>query len=364
MPDAIEMKIRSLLAGPRILLAVLCLLYSCFFTWNRLANAREWPPASFERLARGEAMTPMQYRILVPMIARGAVKLADRVPGLSTIGGLGAIRFANQMDRVKFALEFAGILGLLVVFSIASRWTAEDLLEEASSGTVRRLFRWGSLFLLMLALPFHYLWKRTDYSYPYDIPSITFMVAGIALIVRRNWMVFYPVFVLATLNRETSCFLVVAMVLAERRRMPARTLACHVVLQSCLWGAVKAVLWLAFRANTNSAYCNVAGLFKNSIGFNLHALLKPTSYVMLAAVYGYLWIPLLVMWRDIASRRLVALLWLVPIVHVAMLIPGEIVEIRIYAEMLPLVIWGVMAGLLGRLTVRRSERERGLAVTS
>ena len=43
--------------------------------------------------------------------------------------------------------------------------------------------------------------------YPYDIPSLTFFALGIILFMQKKWLWFYPVFILACLNRESACFI-------------------------------------------------------------------------------------------------------------------------------------------------------------
>ena len=52
-----------------LLLYVAMALYASFFSYNHIVTG-EWGDASFRRLVDGTATTPMQYRVLVPWLAR------------------------------------------------------------------------------------------------------------------------------------------------------------------------------------------------------------------------------------------------------------------------------------------------------
>src|SRR5467141_3903723 len=109
-------------------------------------------------LAAGVASTPYQYRVLVPWIVRAAV----------------------EMHLIRPESEMAMFVGLQVV-----------------------------ALSVYAILPFNYF--NLPY-YPYDVPSVVFFTLGLILIHDRNWVWFYPLFGIATLNRETSIFLTVVTV--------------------------------------------------------------------------------------------------------------------------------------------------------
>ena len=317
-------------------LLILIILYSIFFTYNHLATT-EWGATSFRKLVDGTAITPMQYRALVPWLAWGLEHLTPALP------------FIHDLNGIRALLEFVSVLSLMVVFV----WGTRRLLAlcfPALEGAGRDSAEWFTLLLFMLALPFHFLTPRTQptYYYPSDIPSILVFVIGIVSVLRRQYLAFYLAFILGTLNRETTCFLTVFLLLAAWQRGSRRSLLLHALAQAAIWIGIKAALYALYSNNTVPEYCDVCSIFKLSVRDNLEYT-GSALWSLLPSVYGFLWIPLLIVARFIPHRGLRRGLWLVPIFHVVMFIPGEIYELRIYVEMLPLVVWGAAFGMLALL---------------
>jgi len=313
-------------------------LYSLFFTVNHLALG-DWAPASLRRLMDGTAITPMQYQVLVPWMARIMDPLLPALPNI------------NHLNAIEFILEFGAVFGLLAVFL----WGTYCLLGDAYPEEDKRLFRlimlWLAFLFFTIALPFHYLTPRILLKafYPYDIPAVVFFMIGCVAALRGQMLLFYTAFIVGTVNRETTCFLTVFLLLVAWRTRPKKALLFHAVAQAILWLGIKAWLFHLYARNTDPAYCTVGGLFKNSVYANTQ-LYFLAIWALLPSVYGFLWIPLLLVWRHIRSDSLKRGIWLVPIFHVAMFVPGELLELRIYAEMLPLVVWGVVFGLAALLS--------------
>jgi hypothetical protein len=246
-------------------------------------------------------------------------------------------------------LEFVSVLSLMLAFL----WATRTLLGYAFPRMGRARLEgavWFTLVLFMLALPFHFLTQHTQptYYYPSDIPAIIAFVIGLLAILRRRYLLFYLVFIIGTLNRETTCFLTVFFLIAAWGREARRTLLLHAGAQLAIWLAIKVGLYALYADNTVPEYCDIWSSFKLSIGFNID-FSTWAGWSGLTSVYAFLWIPLLVVYRRIPHPELRRGLWVVPIFHVVMFIPGEIYELRIYMEMLPLVVWGVALGILALL---------------
>src|SRR5205823_1133122 len=85
--------------------------------------------------------------------------------------------------------------------------------------------------------------------YPCDMPSLLFVTVGLFLIATRRWPAFYVLFVIATLNRETSILLTVVtgLVLFDT---DARTTAWkHLAGQVSIWAVLKFALFEVYRNN-------------------------------------------------------------------------------------------------------------------
>ena len=331
--------------GRRSTLAFLALaaLYAYNFGVTHAA-LEEWWQATFERLVRGDAITPMQYRVLLPWLAGRVVASLRRTP------------FAVTLAQVRLAIELASVFALLLaVFFVAPSWLRRGG-APAAAAAPGGPGAWAAGLFTALALPFHFLLVDESLSfYTYDIPAILFFVLGLAAARAERWALFYPLFVVATLNRETSCFLAVVVLITGAGRWPRRRLLRHGLVQAALWLAVKGALWVRFQQNTDLQYSNAAGLLKNTLADNLAAAGDPRTWLLLPAVYGYLWIPLLVFRRRLPDPWLRRALLAVPLFHLVMLVPGEILELRIYADMLPLVVLGLVGAGAGGRPAREAE---------
>jgi hypothetical protein len=144
--------------------------------------------------------------------------------------------------------------------------------------------------------------------------------------------------VLATFNRETTVFLTIAFVLTRFGRMPLVPLGLHAAAQATIWVAVKLVLDRLYGANPG-----VGGYYAHAFTENLAMLAAPENYLLLASSFGFLWIPLLVFGRRIEdefARR--ALLVLFPCFAVGLKL-AVFDELRIFGEMIPIVLLGCTA---------------------
>jgi hypothetical protein len=89
-------------------------------------------------------------------------------------------------------------------------------------------------FTILLALPFNLLYT---YWYPNDIPAVLFFTLGLIAFYRRSWPWYYLLFVVATLNRETTLFLTFLFVVTNLDRLSLKQLAGHTAVQLFIWGA-------------------------------------------------------------------------------------------------------------------------------
>jgi len=260
-----------------------------------------------EALAAGIASTPYQYRVLVPWIVRGALDA-------------GLVRPDWQMAAFA-AIQFACLVLLAFVFRRYLSLFIGD----------RRLVSVMALTIYAV-LPFNYF--NVPY-YPYDVPSVLFFTLGLLLIHERRWGWYYALFVIATLNRETSVFLVVATVFAYFDRYRWRTLAALAGSQLAIWMAIKSFLWILYRENRWLGY----GLYQFQLKVNLLTVVDhPIKAAIALATWGCLWLAVAVWHRRIKDVFLRRNLWTIPVFIASMLVVGFVIELRIYGEVLPIVL--------------------------
>ena len=346
-----------------------------------------WEPATFQSMVAGTAITPFQFRALIPW----TVSLFQDTPWGAHF----------SLEQLRFGSEWIFTFLLLVVF--------RAYMAHMLSG------RWRpTLATLVLAcvLPFHFLLPQEfPFYYVYDIPSVFFFTLGLLLLYRRNWLLFYPVFLLATFNRESTCFLTVVFLItsfrgewlpaslrkylvfgvrcsvapgalgssggrtflsgpppAQRWRQPRSgwvglesptsgdgdpaeyrfpTVLAHCLAQVLIWIAVKVLLSALYPGSPNF----------NHFTRNIYMLRLPETYPVLLSVFGFSWLVVLAGWRRIQDPFIRRACLVVPLFFGVIFVVGQIRELRLYGEMIPIVLPAAI--LAGQALLQRGEADSG-----
>ena len=267
-------------------------------------------------LAAGVGTTPYQYRVLVPWLVRGAVA-AGLLPSDADIPAFVAL---EGLALVALACAFRQYLSLFI--------------DDRLVTSVAALSAYAVLPFNDLRGPF----------LPYDTPSIVFFATGLVLIRRQSWRWFFPLFTLATLNRETSIFLTAAFAVALYDEYRPSRLALLGGAQIAIWIAIKAALWQIYRQNPS---VGASGLYFFQLKVNLATILsRPIASLIVLSTWGGLWLTALIWHARISDRFLRRTLWVVPMFMAGMFVVGFVVEMRVYGEMLPIVLAAFWVGLL------------------
>ncbi len=292
----------------------------------RKAYAFVWPEVSPEKLLRFAAPTPFQYRVLIPGLAR---LLWGAPAETSTV--------VTQREALARFLhvDAAATVAFVVV---AQRWFA-SLLDEPDSALSRDDRRLAAMLLAGASLwlvPFSYLLVGAGpdvHRYPYfpwDLPALALFTLALHLLRSERWALYYPVFVLATLNRETTCFLPVVYLLARGDSRPPRALALHAAAQTALWVAIKLCLRAAFSRG--------AGLHESHLDDNVFYLSRPEGWAHVLSALGFLWAPAAMLGRRVSDPFVRRGLWVMPLWLAGMLSVGNVYELRVYGELTPLAL--------------------------
>jgi hypothetical protein len=268
----------------------------------------------------GQPPYPFRYRVLVPLLAKNLAAWTH-VPL--------AIAYA--------ALATFAVFGLLLVYD---RYLAQFTTRRDTA----RVLALGILY----PLAWNYCGLNLMY-FPFDLPGVFFFTAALLALSRGRWAAYYPLFALATVNRETTWFFTVVFLAVWARRMPARALALHVLAQAGIWIAIKAFLFQAYAGAGQGLFANM--IAQNLATFRGMLTLGGTGlkdWAKLLLMFGSLWLalPFVLRGRPEAVRR--ALLS-VPVFIVPMLIVGTIDEARVYGELIPLITTPVLLYLASRL---------------
>ena len=296
-------------------------------------NNRSTPFLNMKEYAAGHAALPYQARVLMAWILHWAAPLPATLKLVAHAHGF-------VRDSFEAVMLVTSLLGMIIAIW-ATRRSLTVLTGDASFS------RWGSFLVLwmsyfLLALPY-----GLSYSLPYDVPSLAFFSLGLMLVIeRRTWLLPFLIAV-ATLNRETICFVILFYVIWEWKRLqqlaPAQRLRRILplsLLQAAVWISVK--LWLRAHFHANATQSGGNGLFQTVFGTNLHFLANPAQWPLLASLFGFLW-PVLIIGRKHLSPSALrtACVVIIPAWFALMMVVGIIVEVRVFSELSALVALAV-----------------------
>jgi hypothetical protein len=166
----------------------------------------------------------------------------------------------------------------------------------------------------------------------YDLSTAAFFSWALGLLARGRIVQYLAVFAAANINRETSLLLAVVFAVYEFRRMSWSRYLLLMLLQLMAAGAIRYVLMAIYAGNPGMAML-VRPLE------NLHDFLfYPGRSVLHWAVIGVVTWLCLRRWTDQPRILQVAFLVLAPTLMVLYLMLGWAFELRVFAEIYP-VVW-------------------------
>jgi hypothetical protein len=166
---------------------------------------------------------------------------------------------------------------------------------------------------------------------------VFFFATGWYLLLKRRWVLFYPLFAIAVLNRETCLTLTGLYAFTAYRRVPMRTLLAHVVAQCAVWGAIKTGLWFAMAPHGHQLYSD--SLEKNRYTLTQLLGMRGDSLKVVAKFLlwcGGLWAALPFVTKD-QPEPVRRSLWVIGPFFLGMVFVGTLREMRIYGELIPIV---------------------------
>ncbi len=291
--------------------AGVALVFSLYYANLRLCQD-EWASGgvTLETMCAGEAPTPFQYRVLVPAVVAFADKHLLPLPGIGSARGL------------AFFIE----MGSVFLFLLAFRYYLGLFLPKVASGLLG--------FVALMVLPFNYvLTPLWDFYLCYDTPSVMFFTLGLILLYKRIWWAYYLLFPLATLNRETTCFLTVVYLATALGRDKLWKIGLHCGAQLALWLAVKIPLYYLYAGNPGGE------VGKYYLVSNIVAVVsEPRRLPVLLSSLALTWVPVIVFFPLVRDRFVRRVLLVAPVFLFGMVLKANVPEIRIYGEMLPVVL--------------------------
>jgi hypothetical protein len=272
------------------------------------------PYLDLRKYALGQERMPFQARELMryPLLWAGNSSFLQR----HTVGRAGM----NSPERLVL---------MLVTF-------AAILLSVGAAQKIDRMY-WPKArvpllpFAVLIVLFFFDFYLGVPFSFPYDPVSMMFLGWGLYLVLADRFWWLLPLFALATWNRETTVFLILAraaVALSREGRWRLRAVKLRDVLETAalcvVWAAITLTLHHKYAANQTEAGSRIVN--------NLRDLAHPVLWPGILSGSAFLmpWI----YWRRnlISAPRLRACVLLLPLWVLLLLCVGQILEVRIYGD--------------------------------
>jgi hypothetical protein len=284
------------------------------------------PFLDLRAFAAGAAAQPFQERALTAWMLRGAVRFDSP-------------HFEQVLHRLLPAMGAAFNETTLVLLTVT--WlsmAASIVLTRATliELTGNRLFSSWAAFLVPYMAYFTYILNfGPHFLLPYDLPSLFFFCAGFYLLMTRRALILIPLIAVATLNRETSLFLIVFYLVFEMPRGSDSHKRAGVFARAAgmlaVWVAMRAIVLHLYGHNPTDGGNRLAVLHLSQ---NLGFLAKPQQWPALASIFGFT-LPIVIGFRRYLEpyflRRglMVVVLW-----FALMMFVGVLIEIRIFGELI------------------------------
>ena len=299
------------------------LLLATIYAWMHLATGVQHQYASLQQYTDGVAATPFQFRALVPWT----------VAALRAVPSLGAVDL-----RVLYGV-LDGLCAVGVWLAMR-RFLRPYVGAPGEAGRAARAVAALAAFA-PLALGTAAPWRHNAFYFPYDTLAVAVFALGLALLQERRWWAYYALFVVGTLNRETTCFLTIAWVLANWGRLPFRALAAHSAAQLVLWAGIKAGVAALYDGNPVLDGTG-DGLFLSTWTLSTRLVLAVPAWIYLGLALGGAWVVLALLRNRLRHPELRRWFRFVPVFLLGMALVGELLEVRIYGELIPIVTAGLL----------------------
>ncbi len=202
---------------------------------------------------------PYQYRVLMAPVMGVLIELFSSPAARAVLA---------RLPTYLWTPDAAAYLAINVVAFSASCGLMVAIAREVFRETTH--VRIAVALYIGMAYFFFCLNPNVAFILPYDVPSMAFAQACLLCYLKRRWGLLYPLFAVATVNRE-SVFLVIAFIAIDGLlQRSIRRIVVPVVVLSAIWLAVKVGLYVALsHLPTDEG---------TRIGYNVHALLKPWQW--------------------------------------------------------------------------------------
>jgi hypothetical protein len=308
----------------RIAFLAALLLVTSHFSLAYISEAK--PFLDLRAFAAGVTGQPFQERALTAWMLRGATRFDTPHFDLALRHFLPAMGASFNGTTLMLVIIAWLSMGASIVIT---RATLIKLTGDA-------LFSSWAAFLVPYMAYFTYILNfGPHFLLPYDLPSLFFFCTGFYLLVMRRPLLLILLIAVATLNRETSLFLILFYLVFEIPRRSDQHKRVVVIVRAC--GMLLA--WIAMRAIVLHLYghnplVNGHGIADPHLWQNMGFLVKPQHWPAFASIFGFTLPVVVAARRYLEPGFLRRGLIVVGVWFALMLFVGVLIEIRIFGELI------------------------------
>lgn len=292
---------------------------------------------SITSMIDGTAIRPTQYRVLVPMLTRAVVAVTpdvlqqgvsawvadarDNARWFKTIIHARSEAPPSSLRDGRLYETWVGLMWVYVSLCLYLYFLYRLAAHFWPANMAYRLF--APVFGLVMIPPFHY-----QFAYIYDYPAMVAMAAGLYCIVRQRERAYFAVLILATLNRETSFYLMLLYALCHAGSMPRQKLARAIFVQVALFALI--------RFSINAYYEDGSGAGLVSFFYKQWWIMLSgydTTQGMSALLFFWL---IAYRWQEKPAMLRLGM-WLLPVSVAAFIQYGWPQEYRTFMEIFPII---------------------------
>ncbi len=288
----------------------------------------------YDAMLNGTAWRPFAYRILIPRMTtfiRDITPLTTRQElRNSFMESLEANSFMKRYlpqfkdafegatfeKMVTTALNYGFLLGFIWMMFLLGR----ELFPDDPA------IRWfAPIFGMWLVPSFSWQW-----TYIYDIPLLCLSAACFYCILKEKYYALLVLFTLATLNRESSIFILCFFLLWSLRRRPTLNDITLLLMMAAIYALIKVSLYYAYANNVGWVLeDNVSRIMSRDI-FSKSGYFRMLVMALIFFLLTFRWM------EKPAFLRVGLLLW--PLVLAAYMRAGWPGEYRVFFDIMPLMV--------------------------
>ena len=228
-----------------LVFAVLALFNSIwlFFTYLSLNRIGTLEPATLAKTLEGTAERPYIYRVLITLLSQ---IFAPFIP----------VQFTEWLHSAPSSLQnsfgwlseggyqrqAAVILVLIFISLLGFAFAEKRFLEVLGAGKKEQYVL--SLLAQISILPFSF-----QFSYYYDLPQILLVTLCFIFLYQEKWFPYILTLAVASLNKETSLFLIAVFFVYYLQKLPRRKFIELLAAQIITYSIIRASLLYLFRDN-------------------------------------------------------------------------------------------------------------------